>query len=138
MKPNIEPVLVLVFLSLLVSSCYSSKDITKEEPITPDFLSTLEPGRYYSFELKIGQTQAIYITGVGGETITGYLYPHDHTKKGKTAYTDSFENIVQYVAKISVRKIDPLKTSIAIAIPVVTVVIGIVIKNNMGAVGFGF
>jgi len=53
---------VLVPLASLLSSCYSYKNITRKEAITKEFLSKLEPGKKYKFELMIGETQTIYIT----------------------------------------------------------------------------
>ena len=73
--------LVVVLLAQLLSSCYSSKILNKEDsPITRDLLSKIEPGKRYEFTLKTGQIQTVYVTGIEGETITGNLEEH---RKGK-------------------------------------------------------
>ena len=132
MKPIIKLAGMLIFASALFSSCHKMKDITREQPITLEFLSGLEPGKRYEFELKIGQIQTIYVTGVDDGRITGYVYPNANSKKDQIAYSDSFENIVKSVAKISVRKTDPLGTSLAIIIPVATIIgIAVLIGESM-------
>lgn len=125
--------LMLLLLSSVLYSCYSSKDITKKEPITQDFLSTLEPGKRYVFELKIGQFQTIYVTGVDGHRVKGY-----HNKKNKIAYDERFENIVKYVAKISEIKIDPVKTTVAIVIPAAVIIPLVIVILEGGLPGMTF
>jgi len=130
MEHQIKPVLGVVLLSLLLSSCYSYKNITKKEPITKELLSELKPGKKYEFELMIGVTQSIYITAIHGETITGYFYqntksinnrdnPSESTGEAvtKTIYTDNFSNIIKNVAKISQRKINPILISALVILP---------------------
>ena len=129
--------LMLVLLSSVLYSCYSSKDITRKEPITQDFLSTLEPGKRYVFELKIGQIQTIDITSVEGQRVTGYLYPNGYNKKNKIAYDERFENIITYVAKISERKIDPAKTTIAILVPASVIITILIMWSEGMAMGSG-
>ncbi len=113
-----------VLISLLFTSCYSTKDITRNERITRNFLAELEPRKRYKFELSIGQIQSIYVTSVDDGRVVGFLYPNGYNKKNKVSYTDDFENIEKNVVKISERKINPLKTAIAILVPA-TIVIGI-------------
>ena len=136
MKTIMTSALMLVLLSPVLYSCYSSKDVTKKEPITQDFLSTLELGKRYEFELKIGQIQTIEVTGVDGQRVKGYLYPNGYNKKNKIVYDERFENIVKYVAKISKRKIDPVKTTVAILVPSsVIITIVIMLSEGMGGIG---
>jgi hypothetical protein len=138
MKPTLKPGIVLVILASVLSSCYSHKDITKKEPITQDFLSTLEPGKRYVFELKIGQIQTIYITSVDGQRVTGYLYPNGYNKKDKIVYDERFENIVKYVAKISERKINPAKTTVAILVPAAVIIPMVIVILEGGLVSMTF
>lgn len=135
---SMKPVLFVILLPLLTCSCYSFKEIAKSDPITPDQLSAIKPEKQYVFELKFGQKQNIYVTGVDGETITGILYPNDYSKKGQVPYSESFENIVKNVSKISVRKIDGVKTTIAIAIPVSMIIGIIILSENAGLGGLTF
>lgn len=113
---------MLILLSLLFTSCYSTKNITRNKPITRDFLAALEPGKRYKFELSIGQIQRIYVTAVDGDRVVGYLFPNGYNKKNKIAFKDDFENITKNVVKISERKIDPMKTTIAILVPIAIVI----------------
>jgi hypothetical protein len=138
MKLITKPGLLLVLLSSLLYSCYSHKDITKKVPITQDFLSTLEPGKRYLFELKIGQIQTIYVTGVDGQRVTGYLYPNGYNKKNKIVYDEQFENIVKYVAKISERKINPAKTTVAILVPAAVIIPMVIVILEGGLVSMTF
>ena len=131
---------ILVLLTFMLSSCYSYKSISRREPITREFLSKLEPGKKYEFELMIGETQTIYITAITGETIYGVLYQDGKIVKDKSTssvsavtgqieqldvyvkttqinYSDSFENVMKNVAKISVRKVDPVKIAALIIVP---------------------
>ncbi|MDH5251628.1 MAG: hypothetical protein OEW40_21720 [Cyclobacteriaceae bacterium] len=102
---------ILVSLSLLLSSCFSYKNLTKKEPITKDFLSKLEPGKKYKFVLNTGLTQIIRITSMDDETIVGFIRLKDANGiLQKVSYSSSFENIEKYVAKISVWKVDAPKT----------------------------
>jgi hypothetical protein len=133
-KSNTSVVIVQLLLLLLFTSCYSTKDITRNKPITRDFLAALEPGKRYAFELSMGQIQRIYVTAVDDGRVVGYLYPNGYNKKDKVAFADDFENIAKNVVKISERKIDPMKTTIAILVPI-AIAIWI---NEAGAPGLTF
>ncbi len=122
MKSNIRLVFILILLSPLFTSCYSTKDITRNKPITRDFVAALETGKRYEFELSMGQIQRIYVTAVDDDCVVGYLYPNGYNKKNKITFTDDIENIAKNVVKISERKIDPMKTTIAILVPIAIVI----------------
>jgi hypothetical protein len=140
MKLLIHRASILALLAFTLPSCYSYKNISKRKPITREFLSGLEPGKKYQFELLIGETQTIYITAVSGETIHGILYRGGKIVKDKNAtlvnpvtgqfeyqdvyvketqssYSDSFENVMKNVNRISVRKVDPIKIAALIIVP---------------------
>lgn len=145
MKPSSSTLIMFVLVTSLFSSCFSYKNLTKKEPITHDLLARLKPGKKYKFELKIGETQKIYINHVTGETISGYLYQEGklvtnrnrqsvssitgqieyqevYVKETKSNYSDNFENITRNVAKISRRKFDPFKTAALIILPAAAII----------------
>jgi len=145
MKTTITKLLLFVLIAPLLSSCFSYKNITKKEPVTPALLSKLKPGKKYKFELAIGETQKIYISEVTGDRITGYLYNEgkyttnrhiqsvntisgqidvqkDYVKETRSNYSDSFENITRNVTRISRQKFDPLKTTALIVVPPAAVI----------------
>ena len=124
MQLNIKNLVMLVLLTQLLSSCYSSRRINKEdEPITGSFLSQIEPGKRYEFKLKTGQTQTIYVTSVDDQTITGYLVKRTKGKVIKSNYSASFSSIKENVSKISVQKFNPILTTATIVVPVTLFVI---------------
>ncbi len=102
------------------------------------FLINARTRKRYVFQLKIGQIQTIYVTGVDGQRVTGYLYPNGHNKKNKIAYDERFENIIMYVAKISERKIDPVKTTVAIVVPAAVIIPMVIVIFEGGLVSMTF
>jgi hypothetical protein len=91
--------ITLVSISLLLSSCYAYKNLTKDESVTQDFLSTLKPGKY-QFEFKTGLIQFVEITRVDADTIVGFSSQLG-TNVDKVSYSSSFEMIEKNVAEIS-------------------------------------
>jgi len=146
MKASSSTLIMLVLVTPLLSSCFSYKNLTKKkEPITHDLLAKLKPGKKYKFELKLGETQKIYISDITGETVTGYLYQEGkkvtnrnsqsvssitgqieyqelYVKETKSNYSDNFENITRNVAKISRRKFNPFKTAALIILPAAAII----------------
>jgi hypothetical protein len=87
-----------------------------------DFLSKLEPGKTYKFESKSGQmNQTVLVTTVDGETINGYLIADSGHEKSN--FSDSFENIMRNVSKISAKEVNLHKTAGAIIASVFATVI---------------
>jgi len=104
-------VILSLFVSLL-SSCYSYRSITRRDPITRDFLLSLEPGKRYKFDLWNGQTEYIDITSVEAETVIGLIHLRgDKGKSNNISYSSSFASIEKDVAKISSWKINPYTTT---------------------------
>jgi len=117
-----RPFLFFVFMVLLLS-CASHKEHSNAEPITHEFLSKLESGKKYTFELKSGQTQKVGVTKIEDETISGYvLYEGTDGKTIRTSYSSSFESIERNVARITERKTDPLKVAIPLSAVVILLV----------------
>ena len=120
-----KQLVILVLLVQLLPSCITYRNLTKNEPITYDLLSKLEPGKKYKFELKVKNSlpQIIYVTGVDSETITGYFYQKSvNGKRAKINYSETFEKIQLSTSKISVAKHNPLLTTTAILVPAVVIV----------------
>ena len=128
----------MVVLTELLSSCYSSKNLNKEnKPFTDEFLSKLEPGKRYEFKLKTGPKQTIYVASVDNQTISGYYYAqNDKGKKTKTDYSTSFNSVQENVTEIHLRKFNPLLTIGAIAVPTTLVIL--IAVNAMQNMEFGF
>ena len=125
---------MMVMLTELLSSCYSSKNLNKEKkPFTEDFLSKLEPGKRYEFKLKTGQTQTVYLNSVDNQTISGFYFaPNGKGKKTKSDYSTSFKSVQENVTEILERKFNPFLTIVAIAAPVtLAVIIGVNAVENM-------
>ena len=116
---------MLVLLTQLLPSCYSSKKLNrKDEPITSDFLSRLEPGKRYEFKLYTGEKQTIYVTSVEDRTINGYVVKkHAKGKTTRSKYSASFKSIQDSVDKIYLQKFSPILTTAIIAVPTTLVVI---------------
>ena len=119
MKRLVMTLVMMVMLTELLSSCYSSKNLNKEKkPFTDEFLSKLEPGKRYEFKLKTGQKQTVYVTSVDNQTISGfYSAPNGKGKKTKSEYSASFESIQENVAEIHLRKFSPALTVAACVVP---------------------
>jgi hypothetical protein len=112
---------ILFLLALITSSCFTTKNLTKHEAITHDFLASLKPGKKYVFELKIGTRQYVRIKQVTDEIISGQIYEKNNDgKKVWSDYSETFENMEKNVSKISVIKLNPYLTTASIT--VVTVV----------------
>jgi hypothetical protein len=123
-----KQLVIMVSLALVLSSCYSYKSITRNEPITKDFLSTLYPGGKYAFDLKSGQTMHIEITSTKNDTIVGVM--HQNGIDGVVDYSESFETIERNVARISRWKRDITLTVFAIAVPATLTVVVIATSIN--------
>ena len=124
MQLTTKKLLMLVLLTQLLSSCYSSKKLNrKDEPITSDFLSRIEPGKRYEFRLYTGEKQTIYVTSVEDRTITGYVAKRAKGKTTKSKYSASFKSVMDSVDKISIQKFSPILTTAIIAVPTTLVVI---------------
>lgn len=124
MQLTTKNLVMLVLLTQLLSSCYSSKKLNKsDEPITSDFLSRLQPGKRYEFRLYTGEKQTIYVTSVEDRTITGYVAKHAKGKTTKSKYSASFKSVQDSVDKIYLQKFSPVLTTAVIAIPTTLVVI---------------
>jgi len=119
---------MMVMLTELLSSCYTSKNLNKEKkPLTEEFLSKLEPGKRYEFTLKTGQKQTVYVSSVDNQTISGvYLVENGKGKKTESDYSSSFKTIQENVTEIHVRKFNTVLTIAAIVVPTTLVVIIIV------------
>ncbi len=145
MKTYTNKLLLVVLIAPLLSSCFSYKNLTKNEPVTSDLLSKLKPGKKYKFELAIGEIQKIYISNVTVDRITGYLYREGkyttnrntqsvntvsgqidfekgYVKETRSNYSDSFENITKNVTCISRRKFDPMKTTALVVVPTAAII----------------
>jgi hypothetical protein len=91
--------------------------MTKKQPITRSFLSTLESGKDYKFELKAGQRFKVHIDSINVETISGWIYQKDaEGKTSKIRYSSTFSDVEIYVAEISLRVSDPIKITSLIAL----------------------
>ena len=111
---------ILFLLALITSSCYTTKNLTKHEAITHDFLAGLKPGKKYVFELKIGIKQYVRIKQVSDEVISGEIYEENNDgKKIWTDYSATFESMEKNVSKISVIKINPYLTTAGITVATV-------------------
>ena len=133
MKRLIGTLVMMVMLTELLSSCYSSKNLNKEKkPFTEDFLSKLEPGKTYKFKLKAGQTQTVYVSSVDNQTISGFYFAESAKgKKTKSDYSTSFKSIQENVTEIHVRKFSPFLTVATIVIPTtLAIIIGINTAQN--------
>ena len=129
---------MMVMLTELLSSCYSSKNLNKEKkPFTDEFLSKLEPGKRYEFKLKTGQKQTVYLNSVDNQTISGFYFTaNDKGKKTKSDYSTSFKSIQENVTEIHVRKFSTVLTIAAIVVPTsLAIIIGINSAQNMN-IGF--
>jgi len=112
-----KQLVVMVLLAQLLFSCKSYQSITKTEKINKDFLSRLEPGKKYMFELRSGLRPIVEVMHVAHDTITGNIYQDDASgKRTKSSYSGSFESIEKDVVKISVRKNNPYLTTAAIVV----------------------
>ena len=100
MQLTTKKLVMLVLLTQLLSSCYSSKKLNRrDEPITSDFLSRLEPGKRYEFKLYTGEKQTIYVTSVEDRTITGYVAKRTKGKTAKSKYSASFKSVQDSVGQ---------------------------------------
>ena len=122
---------MMVVLTEFLTSCYSSKNLNKEnKPLTDEFLSKLEPGKRYEFKLKTGPKQTIYLNTVENQTISGYYYAQNGKgKKIKTDYSTSFLSVQENVTEIHLRKFSPILTIAAIAVPTTLVIL--IVANAM-------
>jgi len=122
---------LMVMLVGILSSCFAPKNLNKEnKPFTDDILSKIKPGKRYKFELKTGPSQSVYVTGVADQTITGFYYQEQGKgeKRTKSNFSASFKNIQEDVAKIYVRKFNPILTTVAIVVPT-TLGIALIVKE---------
>ena len=109
--------ILVSLLTTLLSSCYSYKNLTRNNPVTQDVLLKLEPGKDYKFELMTGQRFKVHIDSSEVETIRGWIYQRDADGKvNKLRYSSTFSDVENYVAKISVRESDPIKITSLIAL----------------------
>jgi len=134
MKLLMKPLVILVLLAQLLSSCFTYKSLTKKEPVTLDFISKLKPGKKYKFELKTGQTLVVHVVTIDTENITGYIYRRSGGKTTKESYSETFQSIEQNVAKISVRKFNPYLTTVSIVVPIGLAIL--VVSNATWISGF--
>jgi hypothetical protein len=138
MKRLIRMLVMMVMLTELLTSCYTSKNLNKEKkPFTDEFLSKLEPGKRYEFKLKTGQKQTVYISSVEDQTISGaYYVENGKGKKIKSDYSTSFKSIQENVSEIHLRKFSPFLTIVTIVVPTtLAIIIGINAAQNM-AIGY--
>jgi len=138
MKRLIRTLVMMVMLTELLSSCYTSKNLNKEKkPITEDFLSKLEPGKRYEFKLKTGQTQTVYLSSVDNQTISGFYFTaNDKGKKTKSDYSTSFKSIQENVVEIHVRKFSTVLTIAAFVVPTTLAII--VVANSAQNINITF
>ena len=138
MKRLVMTLVMMVMLTELLSSCYSSKNLNKEKkPFTDEMLSKLEPGKRYEFKLKTGQKQTVYVTGVDNQTISGaYYVGNGKGKKTKSDYSASFKSIQENVAEIHLRKFSPVLTIAAIVVP--TTIAVFIIANAVENINFTY
>ena len=112
-----KPFILVSLLTTLLSSCYSYKNLTRNNPVTQDVLLKLEPGKDYKFELMTGQRFKVHIDSIEVETIRGWIYHRDaEGKVNKIKYSSTFSDVENYVAEISVRQSDPIKITSLIAL----------------------
>jgi len=125
MKRLIVTIVMMVTLTGLLSSCYTSKNLNKEKkPLSDEFLSKLEPGKRYEFMLKTGQKQTVYVSSVENQTISGiYFVENDKGKKTKSDYSTSYKTIQENVTEIHVRKFNAFFTIVAIVVPTTLAII---------------
>ena len=117
MKMHSKSFILVSLLATLLSSCYSYKNLTRNNPVTPDVLLKLEPGKEYKFELMTGQRFKVHIDSIQVETIRGWIYQTDaEGKVNKIRYSSTFSDVENYVAEISVRESDPIKITSLIAL----------------------
>ena len=109
--------ILVSLLTTLLSSCYSYKNLTRNNPVTQDVLLKLEPGKDYKFDLMTGQRFKVHIDSIEAKTIRGWIYHRDaEGKVNKIRYSSTFSDVENYVAEISVRESDPIKITSLIAL----------------------
>jgi hypothetical protein len=117
MKYLIKSIVFLLIITVL-SSCTSYRNLNKKEPVTSDFLSSLQPNKRYKFELKSGDVMYLRIQSISDGRISGYTFKSGDAFPSKTnQFSDSIENIERNVSKVSRRKFNPGLTVLAVGIP---------------------
>jgi len=117
---------MMFLLAQITSSCIAPKNLTKHKAITREFLASLKPGKRYLFELKIGIKQVVKIGQVKGDRFTAQIYgKNTEGEKVWSDYSETFENLQKNVAKISIYKVNPYWTIVAITM-------GVVITGGLG------
>lgn len=95
-------------IAQLLSSCSPHQKLSRQAPITYEFLSALEPGKDYRFELKAGFNMEVYIKQVNDESLSGYSYQYNsNSRLTKLEYVETFQKIETNVASISVLRRKP-------------------------------
>jgi len=112
-----NPIVILVLFAPLLSSSFTFKNLTRNKPVTRDILLKLEPGKVYMFELKTGPILKIHIESIDGDTIGGYVSQDGASGElEKSSYSESFDDVIKNVTKISVLKHNPYLTSSLIVV----------------------
>jgi len=118
--------IILLLIAQITSSCIAPKNLTKHKAITREFLAGLKPGKRYLFELKIGIKQVVKIEQINDDGFVAQIYgKNSDGKKVWSDYSETFETLQKNVAKISIYKVNPYWTIIA-------VVMGVVVTGALG------
>lgn len=100
----------------VLSSCFAPKNLNKEnKPFTDDILSKIKPGKRYKFELKTGPSQTVTLPVLTIKLLPGFTTRNKGKgRKGlKVIFQPVLKNIQEGVAKIYVRKFNPILTTVA-------------------------
>jgi len=119
-----KTMVALPLIAQLLSSCGSHQKLSGQVPITHEFLSTLESGKDYRFELKSGFNMEVYIKQVNHESITGYSYHYDsNSRLTKLEYAEAFQRIENNVVSISELRRKPYLFTQALDKPMVPITV---------------
>lgn len=123
---------VLFVLTLVgSSSCmsYTRSMTTGNEPNTEFFLAALEPGKTYKVKLRSLTEYQVEVTSVDADSLHGLFFFTAGNKRRKIKSRVHLQDITE----VKERELDPIKTILAVAIPVGIVALGISnINYNLG------
>jgi hypothetical protein len=114
-----KTIIYLFTLIIGLSSCSTYKNISKDTAITQETIrATLKPGKKYAIKLISGPVIKMKVTKV--DSVNVYAIEKSKSSNTFTGYPfiDSYENLERNTARISIRKVDPLLTAVAIVVPI--------------------
>jgi hypothetical protein len=87
------------------------RSINNNAPLTRETLEALKLNTLYEFQLRSGQKQLIRFMYNRNDTLTGYYFDTGPDgKEAQTPYASSYDEVMQHVVSISIRKVNVAAT----------------------------